>query len=74
LEAKEVTEPDLTYEEARRKARALLGSCADIFWVKGKPFPVRVVVWVGLRHVLVGVGDSFREALQDVKTRQEILK
>jgi hypothetical protein len=64
----------LTYEEARRKARMLLGNNADVYRVKGKPFPVRVVVWVGLRRVLVGVGNSFREALQDVKTRQEILE
>lgn len=65
---------DLHYEEARRQARSLLGTSADVFFQKGQPFPARVGVWVKSQFVLVGVGQTFIEALDDARRRQEILK
>lgn len=65
---------DLQYEEARRQARGLLGASADVFLQKGHPFPARVGVWMKNRFILVGAGQTFIEALEDAKARQEMLK
>jgi hypothetical protein len=72
-EATPAGSPDYTYEDARRRARGLLGANADILVAKEGPYRVRVGVWVSSHFILVGAGESFREALEDVKRRQEIL-
>jgi hypothetical protein len=72
-EATPAGSPDYTYEDARRRARGLLGANADILVAKEGPYRIRVGVWVSSRFVPVGAGESFREALEDVKRRQEIL-
>lgn len=64
---------DLDYYEARRQARSLLGPNADVGKEESLLFPARVGVWLGNKFILVGVGTTFREALADAKSRQEML-
>lgn len=76
--------PDIQYEEARRRARSLLGVHADIERLKPAPgqsptafipFPCRVGVWLteGNKHrfVYVGMGSTWLEALEDARKRQK---
>lgn len=68
---------DIDYAEARRQARALLGQSAEVQKLKDL-FPAavraRVGVWLGTRFVLVGVGETYIAALEDVRTRQRLLE
>lgn len=69
-----VLELHVTYEEARRQARAMFGQHADVEVKKGVPFPARVGVWTesrGIkRFVYVGLGDDLEKALADARSRQ----
>lgn len=69
-------EPDLDYAEAKRQARALLGQSAEVNKMPSAPlmFRSRVGVWLGPRFVLIGVGETYRAALEDVKHRQKLLE
>lgn len=69
-------EPDLDYAEAKRQARALLGQSAEVNKMPSAPlmFRSRVGVWLGSRFVLIGVGETYRAALEDTKTRQKLLE
>lgn len=69
-----MSEPDLDYYEARRQARALLGQHADVSKTKLAAFPARVGVWLGPRFVLVGAGQTYREALEDARKRQQMME
>lgn len=63
----------MTYEEARRTARAMLGSNAEVEEAPDAlAFRFRVGVETGTprRFVWVGVGNSWEEALDDAKARQ----
>lgn len=67
-------EVDLTYGEAKRQARYLLGQHADVVKSEGQPFPARVGVWMGSRFILVGAGLTWTTALDDARTRQRLLE
>lgn len=70
-----MSDGDIDYYEARRQARALLGQNADVSKSKGiAAFPARVGVWLGPRFVLVGAGQTYREALAEARTRQAVLE
>lgn len=63
----------MTYEEARRRARQLLGSNAEIQHdKKSMVFAYRVGVETGTpkRLVWVGIGNSWEEAMADAQSRQ----
>ena len=64
----------MTYEEARRQARNLLGQHADVEFKREAPFPARVGVWSESnrvkRFVFVGLGATFEAALEDARSRQ----
>lgn len=67
--------PDITYAEARRQARSLLGQHADVEKLAIPLHPARVGVWVEAgtnqkKFVIVGSGASYVEALEDAKHRQ----
>lgn len=70
------TEPDLDYAEARRQARALLGQSAEVTKLKSAPalFTARVGVWLGSKFLLIGVGETYKAALEDARTRQRLLE
>ncbi len=66
----------MTYYEARRQARAILGPAADVEEAKSKAFPFRVGVMTkvdrGLpRFVIVAAAASWDEALEEARRRQE---
>lgn len=71
-----MTDLDLDYAEARRQARALLGQSAEVTKVKSAPtmFVARVGVWLGPKFVLIGVGETYRAALEDAQARQRLLE
>jgi hypothetical protein len=71
-----VSEQDLDYAEAKRQARAILGSSAEVTKVKNVPtlFAARVGVWHGTKFLLIGVGETYKAALEDVKTRQRLVE
>jgi hypothetical protein len=57
-------------------ARVLLGQHSDVEWVKDSPFPARIGVWSKdergpTRFVYVGLGQTFEEALEDARKRQQ---
>jgi hypothetical protein len=70
----------VTYEEARRQTRALLGQHADVAedrtsTLVGRLFAFRVGVWTesspgAKKFVAVGVGASWEEALAQAKKNQ----
>lgn len=69
-----MSEPDFDYYEAKRQARALLGQHADVNKDKTMLHPARVGVWLQGIFVLVGAGQSYREALDDARSRQKMLE
>lgn len=64
----------MLYPDARRAARSLLGSSADIEERKGA-FPCRVGVWVKVarghdRFIIVAAANTWEEALKEARERQ----
>lgn len=66
------TQPDLSYADARRKARAHFGQSADLAYHPNQPFPARVMLWVKSEAVIIGAAGTYRDAIEDALSRQKL--
>lgn len=67
---------DLSYPEARREARKILGQHSDVMKFERAHFPAVVGVYSETMQghkefIVVGAGATYAEALEDAKKRQQ---